>query len=481
MSGWAVAMRAYPSTFGILHFIGIGGIGMSGIAEVMHNLGYRVQGSDMAVNANVRRLQELGVDVSIGHEGGHVGAAAAVVISSAVPADNIEVQVARTRGLPLVARSEMLAELMRMKTCIAVGGTHGKTTTTSMISALLDVAEMDPTVINGGIINAYGTNARLGGGDWMVVEADESDGSFLRLPSAIAVVTNIDREHLDYYKSFEELRGAFRRFVENIPFYGIGVLCFDDEEVRALADKVGGRRLLSYGLEEGASIRGTNLKLNNLGSSFDVEIRGSSRIEEKVLQDVHLNMPGAHNVRNALAMISIASELGLSEEVMRKALGGFRGVKRRFTLVEEIDGVRIIDDYGHHPVEIGAVLQTAKQICDGRVIAIVQPHRFSRLKALFKQFCNCFNDADMVFVADVYSAGEQPLEGINRDALVEGILSAGHSNVAPILSPDSLPGLIRKICNAGDMVVFLGAGTVTTWANDLPQMMRRPEHSGGCG
>tara|TARA_Y100000588_G_scaffold129660_1_gene142064 strand:+ start:2129 stop:3553 length:1425 start_codon:yes stop_codon:yes gene_type:complete len=474
-------MRAYPLAFGVLHFIGIGGIGMSGIAEVMHNLGYRVQGSDLAANANVRRLQDLGVDVSIGHERGNLGFAAAVVISSAVPADNVEVQAAQTRGLPLVSRSEMLAELMRMKTCIAVGGTHGKTTTTSMVSALLDVAEMDPTVINGGIINAYGTNARLGGGDWMVVEADESDGSFLHLPSAIAVVTNIDREHLDYYKSFEELRSAFRKFVENVPFYGIGVLCSDDEEVRALVDKVSGRRLLTYGLEEGALIRGSNLKLNNLDSSFDVEIRGGSRMEEKTFQDVRLNMPGAHNVRNALAMISIGCELGLSEEVMRRALGGFRGVKRRFTLVDEIDGIRIIDDYGHHPAEIGAVLQTAKQICDGRVIAIVQPHRFSRLKSLFKQFCNCFDDADMVFVADVYPAGEQPLEGINRDALVEGILASGHSNVGPILSPNSLPDLIRKNCNAGDMVIFLGAGTVTTWANELPQMMRRLEHSGGRG
>lgn len=469
----------YPSDFGVLHFIGIGGIGMSGIAEVMHNVGYRVQGSDMVVNSNVRRLQQSGVEISIGHAGGNLGSAAAVIISSAVPADNVEVQEAQARGLPLVARSEMLAELMRMKTCVAVGGTHGKTTTTSMIAALLDVAEMDPTVINGGIINAYGTNARLGDGDWMVVEADESDGSFLRLPSAIAVVTNIDREHLDYYKSFEELRQAFRRFVENIPFYGVGVLCSDNEETRILADKVGDRRLLTYGLEEGASIRGTNLKLDNLGASFDVEIRGGSQMDEKFLQDVRLNMPGAHNVRNALATISIGCELALSEEVMRKALGGFGGVKRRFTLVAEIDGVRIIDDYGHHPVEIGAVLQTAKQICDGRVIAIVQPHRYSRLKSLFKQFCNCFHDADIVFVADVYPAGEQPLEGINRDALVEGILASGHSNALPISSPESLPDLIRKICNVGDMVVFLGAGTVTTWANDLPQRMRQSKHKSG--
>tara|TARA_B100000686_G_scaffold353440_1_gene459071 strand:+ start:1329 stop:2753 length:1425 start_codon:yes stop_codon:yes gene_type:complete len=470
-------MSVYSSEFGILHFIGIGGIGMSGIAEVMHNLGYKVQGSDMVVNSNVRRLQGLGVDVRLGHEGANLGAAAAVIVSSAVPGDNAEVQAARARGLPLVARSEMLAELMRMKTCISVGGTHGKTTTTSMIAALLDGAEMDPTVINGGIINAYGTNARLGDGDWMVVEADESDGSFLRLPSAIAVVTNIDREHLDYYKSFEELRGAFFRFVENIPFYGVGVLCSDDEEVRALANKVKDRRLLTYGLEEGASIRGANLQSSNLSSTFDVEIRGGARMAEKIMQGVRLNMPGTHNVRNALAMISIGCELGISEEVMRKALGVFGGVKRRFTLVAEVDGVRIIDDYGHHPVEIRAVLQTAKQICDGRVIAIVQPHRYSRLKSLFKQFCNCFDDADLVFVADVYPAGEQPLEGVNREALVEGILSSGHSNVLPILSPDSLPVLIKKNCNAGDMVIFLGAGTVTSWANDLPQMMRRLNHS----
>ncbi|MEE2694555.1 MAG: UDP-N-acetylmuramate--L-alanine ligase [Pseudomonadota bacterium] len=472
-------MRVYPSEFGVLHFVGIGGIGMSGIAEVMHNLGYRVQGSDMVLNGNVRRLQELGIHVSVGHEGDNLGSAAGVVISSAVPADNVEIQEARARGLPLVARSEMLAELMRMKTCVAVGGTHGKTTTTSMIAALLDVADMDPTVINGGIINAYGTNARLGSGDWMVVEADESDGSFLRLPSAIAVVTNIDREHLDYYKDFEELRAAFRRFVENIPFYGVGILCVDDEEVRTLATKVGDRRILTYGLEEGALVRGSKLKLTNLGSTFDVEIRDSARTDQKVLQDVRLNMPGAHNVRNALAMISIGCELGLPEGVMRKALEGFGGVKRRFTLVAEIDGIRIIDDYGHHPVEIGAVLQTAKQICRGKVIAIVQPHRYSRLKLLFKQFCTCFQDADIVFVADVYAAGEQPLEGINSDALVEGILASGHPNASSILSPDSLPDLLRTICNAGDMVVFLGAGTVTTWANDLPQTMGRPNHRTG--
>ena len=464
-------MRVYPSDFGVLHFIGIGGIGMSGIAEVMHNLGYKVQGSDIVANNNVKRLQALGIKISIGHDRSNLGSAVAVVTSSAVPENNVEVQAAKADGLPLVARSEMLAELMRVKTCVSVGGTHGKTTTTSMIAALLDAAEMDPTVINGGIINAYGTNARLGGGDWMVVEADESDGSFLRLPSAIAVVTNIDREHLDYYKSFEELRQAFRRFLENIPFYGIGVLCSDDDEVRKMLNQLGGRRFLTYGLEEGASIRGTNLKPNGLGSSFDVEIYDGSLQAKQVLQDVRLNMPGAHNVRNALAMISIGCELGLSEEVMRKALENFGGVKRRFTLVGEVNGIRIIDDYGHHPVEIAAALRTAKEICDGKVIAVVQPHRYSRLKSLFKQFCMCFDDADVVFVADVYPAGEQPLEGINRDTLVEGLLAQGHSKALPVLTSDSLPDLIWEVCDAGDMVIFLGAGTITTWANDLPKMI----------
>ena len=465
-------MSVYSSEFGILHFIGIGGIGMSGIAEVMHNLGYKVQGSDMVVNSNVRRLQGLGVDVRLGHEGANLGAAAAVIVSSAVPGDNAEVQAARARGLPLVARSEMLAELMRMKTCISVGGTHGKTTTTSMIAALLDGAEMDPTVINGGIINAYGTNARLGDGDWMVVEADESDGSFLRLPSAIAVVTNIDREHLDYYKSFEELRGAFFRFVENIPFYGVGVLCSDDEEVRALANKVKDRRLLTYGLEEGASIRGANLQSSNLSSTFDVEIRGGARMAEKIMQGVRLNMPGTHNVRNALAMISIGCELGISEEVMRKALGVFGGVKRRFTLVAEVDGIRIIDDYGHHPVEVMAVLKAARATARNRVIAVVQPHRYTRLRDLFEEFCTCFNDADAVIVAPVHAAGEAPIKGVHRDALVEGLRHHGHRTVRALEAPKALAGLVNELAENGDIIVCLGAGNITQWANSLPDELR---------
>ena len=465
-------MKTYPMDFGVLHFVGIGGIGMSGIAEVMHNLGYKIKGSDVAINSNVRRLRGLGIEVATGHAAENLGAAGAIVVSSAVPRDNVEVAAARAKGLPLVARSEMLAELMRVKTCITVGGTHGKTTTTSMIAALLDASEMDPTVINGGIINAYGTNARLGESEWMIVEADESDGSFLRLPSTIAVVTNIDPEHLDHYGNFNALRKAFQTFMANVPFYGLGVLCSDHHEVRELVNNISNRRVVTYGLEKGADVRGVNVSVTGSGSNLDIFIKSVAPEPEKILRDVYLNMPGAHNVRNALAMVAIGCELGISEKLIRAALANFSGVKRRFTLVGEIGGIKIIDDYGHHPVEIAAVLETAKHICEGKVVAVVQPHRYSRLKSLFKEFCGCFQDADVVVVADVHPAGEEPIKDINRETLVAGIVDEGHAQVYSLLSPDALPEMILELCVAGDTVVFLGAGNVTRWANDLPQMLR---------
>ena len=464
-------MKIYPVDFGVLHFVGIGGIGMSGIAEVMHNLGYKIKGSDVALNSNVSRLRSLGIEVATSHAAENLGSAGAVVVSSAVPRDNVEVVAARMKGLPLVARSEMLAELMRLKTCITVGGTHGKTTTTSMIAALLDASEMDPTVINGGIINAYGTNARLGGSEWMVVEADESDGSFIRLPSTIAVVTNIDPEHLDHYGNFNALRTAFQTFMANVPFYGLGVLCSDHHEVRKLVNNISNRRIVTYGLEEGADVRGVNVSFTSSGSSLDIFVKAVTLEPEKIMRDVHLNMPGAHNVRNALAMVAIGCELGIHEKLIREALTNFGGVRRRFTLVGEVGGIKIIDDYGHHPVEIAAVLETAKHICEGKVVAVVQPHRYSRLKSLFKEFCGCFQDADIVVVADVHAAGEEPIKDINRETLVAGIVDAGHAKVYSLLSPDALPEMVLELCVEGDTVVFLGAGNITRWANNLPQML----------
>ncbi|MHA1569277.1 MAG: UDP-N-acetylmuramate--L-alanine ligase, partial [Alphaproteobacteria bacterium] len=421
-------MRILPLRIGIIHFVGIGGIGMSGIAEILHNLGYEVQGSDIAESANVKRLAALGISVSIGHKAGNLGDAEVVVISSAVKPDNPEVVAARERLIPLVRRAEMLGELMRLKWSIAVGGTHGKTTTTSMVAAVLDAAGLDPTVINGGIINAYGTNARLGDGDWMVVEADESDGTFVRLPSTIAVVTNMDAEHLDHYGSFDALRDAFDTFVGNIPFYGFAALCIDHPEVQAMIPRLSDRKVVTYGLSPQAEIRATDIVLNGIGARFDIIITGRDGgfLEMK---DVRLPMLGAHNVVNSLAAVAVGRELGIADDVIRRGLAEFGGVKRRFTKTGEVNGVTVIDDYGHHPVEIAAVLDAARTAGDGKVIAVVQPHRYSRLKELFEEFCTCFNDADTVIVSDVYPAGEAPIEGIDRDALIAGLKARGHRHV----------------------------------------------------
>lgn len=461
-------MKFLPLDLGIIHFVGIGGIGMSGIAEVMHNLGYRVQGSDISSNANVSRLQSLGININLGHCADNVGGAAVVVVSSAVRADNSEILAARSAKVPVVQRAEMLAELMRLKWSIAVGGTHGKTTTTSMIAALLDGANLDPTVINGGIINAYGTNAILGDGDWMVVEADESDGSFVRLPAMISVVTNIDAEHLDYYGDFDSLRGAFQTFAESIPFYGFMTLCSDHQEVRTLIGRVTDRRIVTYGLEPPAEVFGYDLAPTANGVRLGIQMSGRSRGAGRVIAGVELSMPGAHNVRNALAAVAIAVELGVDDDTIRRSLAGFKGVKRRFTLVGESQGVAVVDDYAHHPVEIAAVLLTARERCRGRIIAVIQPHRYSRLCSLFKEFCTCFDDADVVIVADVFPAGESPIEGIDRDALVSGIRSAGGQEVYSLGDPGDLAQMVAEFTTMGDMVVCLGAGNVTRWANQLP-------------
>ena len=462
-------MRGLPLDLGTIHFVGIGGIGMSGIAEVLHNLGYAVQGSDMAEGANVVRLRDLGIDVKVGHAEENLGKAEVVVISSAVKAGNPELEVARQRLMPVVRRAEMLAELMRLKWSIAVGGTHGKTTTTSLVAALLEVSKMDPTVINGGIINAWGTNARLGDGDWLVTEADESDGTFVKLPLTIAVVTNIDSEHMDHYGSFDALRDAFVTFVEQIPFYGFAALCIDDAEVQALIPRVLDRKIITYGESPQADIRIANIEASRDGSSFDIVIADRKSGEERIIEKLHLPMVGGHNTLNAAAAISIALEMGIADDLIRKGLTNFEGIKRRFTKTGEVDGVSIIDDYGHHPVEISAVLEAASTATPaGRVMAVVQPHRYSRLYDLFEDFCTCFNNADVVVVADIYAAGETPIEDVSRDSLVEGLRSHGHRMVIPLEQPDDLAGLVDTHLSSGDMVVCLGAGNITAWANSLP-------------
>ena len=472
-------MTMMPYDAGPIHFVGIGGIGMSGIAEILHNLGYRVQGSDIGDSANVQRLRRHGVAVAIGHATKNLGKARVLVVSTAIQPDNPELLAARARRLPIVRRADMLAELMRLKRSIAVAGTHGKTTTTAMMAALLDAAELDPTVVNGGIINAYGTNARLGQGEWIVVEADESDGSFLRLPATVAIVTNIDPEHMEHYGSFDAVRDAFHAFVERVPFYGFAALCIDHPEVQALYGRVTDRRLVTYGFSPQADIQALPPQAVADGEMFDVVIRAKNGEGERRLEQVRLSLPGLHNVSNALAVIAVARELGIPDAVVRRTLSGLEGVKRRFTRTGTVDGVGIVDDYGHHPVEIKAVLRTARARAAGRVIAVVQPHRYSRLGSLFEEFCTCFHDADTVLVAPVYAAGEQPVEGVSRDALVEGIRQRGHRDVRPIDGPDDLAPLIAETARPGDLVVCLGAGSISQWANALPGRLAALEKGTG--
>jgi UDP-N-acetylmuramate--alanine ligase len=443
---------------------------MSGIAEIMLRIGYVVQGSDSKASANTERLQKLGAKIFIGHDAAHVEGASAVVYSTAVKGDNPEMVAGRAKRLPLVRRAEMLAELMRLQFSVAVGGTHGKTTTTSMIAALLDAGGMDPTVVNGGIINAYGTNAKVGEGDWIVVEADESDGTFLKLKSTVAVVTNIDPEHLDHYGDFDAVKKAFKDFVENIPFYGFAAICLDHPEVQALAAKVENRRLVTYGVNPQAEVRATNVTMGPEGARFDVQFSPPGGAVTRLI-DLHLPMAGDHNVANALAAIAIARELGVSDEAIRSGLTGFGGVKRRFTTTGVAKGVRVIDDYGHHPVEISSVLKAARAVSLGKVVAVVQPHRYTRLRDLFADFCSCFNDADVVIVADVYTAGESPIEGINRDSLVEGLRRYGHRHALVLPSPADLPAMIAAQTQPGDLVVLLGAGDITSWAYALPAQL----------
>ncbi|MGR3394392.1 UDP-N-acetylmuramate--L-alanine ligase [Pseudooceanicola nanhaiensis] len=451
------AATKLPQDVGPIHFVGIGGIGMSGIAEVLLNHGYIVQGSDLKASKITDRLKSLGAQVFEGQRAENLENAQVVVISSAIKPGNPELDEARKRGLPVVRRAEMLAELMRLKSNVAVAGTHGKTTTTTMVATLLDAGDFDPTVVNGGIIHAYGSNARVGLGEWMVVEADESDGTFNRLPATIAIVTNIDPEHMDHWGDFDKLRQGFLDFVSNIPFYGVAVCCTDHAEVQALVGKITDRRVLTYGFNAQADIRAVNLRYEAGIAHFDVLLQ----TEDRVIKDCTLPMPGDHNVSNALSAVAVARHLGMKSEEIREALANFGGVNRRFTRVGEVNGVAIIDDYGHHPVEITAVLKAARQATSGRVIAVHQPHRYSRLHSLFDDFCACFNEADVVAIAEVYSAGEEPIEGASRDDLVAGLIAHGHRHARAIVSEDDLERLVREQAKPGDMVVCLGAGTIS--------------------
>jgi UDP-N-acetylmuramate--alanine ligase len=464
------AATKLPGELGPIHFVGIGGIGMSGIAEVLMTLGYRVQGSDSKTSRITDRLVSLGAVVFEGQRAENIGDAAVLVISSAIKKGNPELEEARLRGLPVVRRAEMLAELMRLKSNIAIAGTHGKTTTTTMVAALLDKGNFDPTVINGGVIHAYGSNARAGAGEWMVVEADESDGSFNRLPATIAIVTNIDPEHLEHWGSFDALRKGFLDFVSNIPFYGLAVCCTDHPEVQILVGKVTDRRIVTFGFNAQADVRAINLTYENGVAHFDVALQGEG--EGAVIEGLTLPMPGDHNVSNALSAIAVARHLGMKKAEIREALAAFGGVNRRFTKVGEVGGVTIIDDYGHHPVEIAAVLRAARQSTRGRIIAVHQPHRYTRLHSLFEDFCTCFNEADVVGITEIYAAGEDPIPGASRDDLVAGLIRHGHRHARAVIDDADLERLVREQARPGDIVVCLGAGTISAWANALPDRLR---------
>ena len=461
------ATTKLPLDVGPIHFVGIGGIGMSGIAEVLLNMGYQVQGSDLKESKITQRLQDLGATIFIGQRAENLEGATVIVISSAIKTGNPELDAARAQGMPVVRRAEMLAELMRLKSNVAIAGTHGKTTTTTMVATLLDAGGVDPTVINGGIIHAYGSNARMGQGEWMVVEADESDGTFNRLPATIAIVTNIDPEHMEHWGSIENLRRGFYDFVSNIPFYGIAICCTDHPEVQALVGKITDRRLVTYGFNSQADVRAINLTYVAGVAHFDIALQS----EDIVIEGCQLPMPGDHNVSNALSAVAVARHLGMSGDEIKSALAQFKGVNRRFTKVGVVNDVTIIDDYGHHPVEIAAVLKAARQASDGRVIAVHQPHRYSRLSTLFDDFCACFNEADVVAIAEVFAAGEDPIPGASRDDLVAGLIRHGHRHARAIVSEDDLERLVREQAGPGDMVVCLGAGTISAWANNLPQRL----------
>ena len=457
----------FPVEIGPIHFIGIGGIGMSGIAEILINQGYTVQGSDLRETEITSRLERMGASIKIGHNKNNLMNVAVVVISSAINSDNPELNYARSTGLPVVRRAEMLAELMRMKSNVAIAGTHGKTTTTTLVATLLDEGGFDPTVINGGIIHAYGSNARAGAGEWMVVEADESDGTFTRLPATIALITNIDPEHLEHWGDFDALRQGFLDFISNIPFYGVAVCCSDHPEVQKLIDKISDRQIKTFGLNAQADIRAINLHYDEGRAHFDIKFQK----ENCTITDCILPMPGDYNVSNALGAVAVAHHLGVENNKIREALAYFKGVNRRFTKVGELNGITFIDDYAHHPVEISAVLRAARQISSGRIIAVHQPHRYTRLGTLFKDFCLCFNDADIVAISDVYSAGEQKIPGVSKDHLVTGLIHHSHRHAVAVSNLQELSKLVADNAQSGDLVIFLGAGNISSWASELPKLL----------
>jgi UDP-N-acetylmuramate--alanine ligase len=473
-------MRIFPNNFGTLHFTGIGGIGMSGLAELLHQSGYIIQGSDNSDSSNLPRLREQGIRILAGNVPENVidkdgNPVSGLVYSAGVAQDNPELVQARALKIPLIQRSELLAEVMRVRWSIGVTGTHGKTTTTSLVGALLEAGGIDPTVVNGGIVNAYGTNTRIGKGDWMVVEADEAFGTFLKLRPTIAIVTNMDPEHLDYYHTFENVRAAYKHYVDSTPFYGLNILCLDHPEVQKLAAQIKDRRVVTYGTNPQADVMAQNIRQTADGSIFDIRIGGMLASTIRIIKDVRMPTPGAHNVLNSLAAVAVAIHLGVADDVIKSALSSFSGVKRRFTQVGIVNGVRIIDDYGHHPVEIAAVLKAARSTLDvatkSKIIAVVQPHRYGRVHDLFDDFCTCFNDADTVLVADVYAAGEEPIKGAEKEDIVAGLIQAGHKNAMILRHENDLPQTISHLAKSGDIVVFLGAGNITKWANALPQQL----------
>jgi UDP-N-acetylmuramate--alanine ligase len=471
-------MRTPPFSIERIHFVGIGGIGMSGIAEILHQLGYTVQGSDLSDNYNVTRLKRLGIYVVIGHQAENIADVDVVVVSSAVNEENPEIQQARKLQIPVIKRAEMLAELMRLKWTISVGGSHGKTTTTSLIATLLKQADCDPTIISGGILNSFGSNARLGKGDMMVVEADESDGSFQYLPSTMVVATNIDPEHMSYYGTLEKLKEGFINFIKKIPFYGLGIVCGDDKNIQSILSSLRNKRIVTYGFNRNNNVQATNVRLTQQGTYFDVvfhtPFKWSSVQSHQEIKNVKLSMVGAHNVLNALAVVCIAKEMGISDEVLRMTLEQFEGVKRRFTVTGIVNDVTFVDDYAHHPTEIRAVIKGAVSIKKGRLIVIVQPHRYTRLRDHFDEFIEVFHQetgVDKVYVMPVYTAGEPLIDGYNSESLVKAI-SSNRSEVEYVNSEDSLKMTLLKFVQPNDMVIFMGAGNITQWAYELPELYK---------
>ena len=465
------SMKPFSKDIGVIHFIGIGGIGMSGIAEILCNLGYKISGSDINKSANVNRLIEMGIKIHIGQRAENIKNVSIIVISSAIPEDNVELVAGALNKIPIVRRADMLAELMRFKKSISVGGSHGKTTTTSFISSLLEGAKLDPTVVNGGIIEAYGTNARLGKSDWMIVEADESDGTFIKLPSTYVVITNIDREHIDFYKTFDNLNRAFRNFVENIPFYGVAFVCIDSPDTENLCKDIKYRKLITYGFNRKSDLMISNVKVKNYLTYFDITINKSNLSKKKFIKNIAIPIPGDHNIRNACASIAVALELDIEEKTIKDVLLNFRGVERRFSFVGSVNNIKIIDDYAHHPTEIKNTLKAARLLCNGKLIVVFEPHRYSRIIDLYDEFINSFFDADILFVTKIYSAGEKQITDINEKIIAKSIQKMGHKNVKCFKDEKCMEVELSEVSSSNDFIIFLGAGSISKKARSMEESM----------